>query len=433
MNFLPRMHEQNLDPLNQLVRAVIENNVEKVLNYIRIIPEDGWKKTIFTLPLPPVGVAEATRKSSQLLIPPIGLSLLHIAAFEDSLESFILLNRIPLTIQSADLYLPIHYACLNGSKEVLTYILTMDPSQAYTEYRTEYNCLQLATFSNSPEILKILFDYGAELKTRKFKTYSNNDPISVSIKQRNVECLKILLKHTGDSLKCVQNMTPIMLALVNNKPDAVPILIDAKVDLAYIDSENQTALSIACFQGQKEVVKLICSHLENIDLPPEIHAKAAVHWLCQSKDPEIAEIMLAKNIDVNRVDNDGHIGPHYLLDVVEPSVHIKILQLLVDAGLNIDYVSNPNMNTLLGDYVMSIQKQFEVMDWLLEHGASIDAPLRSIISPKDQSKTIAEFIFKTLKSTPKDQSNDQTLGFRRLAEKWMPDRYAQFLKENNNC
>ena len=402
-----------------LVKAVIDNDIDNVLKLTKIIPESEWQSTIFSIPTNNSLTIDETKKSSRSILPETELSLLHIAAFEDSLEAFILLNRISLTIQSAESYLPIHYACSNGSKEVLTYILSIDPSQAVTNYSTEYNLLQLATRANSPDILKILFDYGAKLNTKT--TNAPMDPISISIRSKNVECLKILLKHTSDSLKMYQNMTPIMVALVNNKPDAVPLLIDAKVDLGFINSEYQTALSIACFQNQKEIVKLICAKLDNIDLPPEYKAPGAVHWLCQSKDPEIAEIMLAKNIDVNRIDNDGYVGPHYLLDSVDASSIIKFLELLVKAGFKIDCAADKN--TFLGECVTSIHVHSDVVEWLLEHGANIHAPLRA----QSYGLTIAQYIIDSLKKP--DQSTNLKL-LKKIAQKWLPEEYESAIESS---
>lgn len=381
--------------------------------------KEDFKQTIFTIPIIDSPDA-ATHKQTSLLLSVTGLSLMHIAAFEDSLETFMFLEQhIPIDIKSADSYLPIHYACLNGSVECLTYILDKDPVQATTIYKTEWQCLQLATAANSPEVLQILFDYKADLKA---VMNGPNDPIGRSIKQKNVECLKLLLKHCPMSLRNTQNMTLIMLALINNKPDAIPLLIDAGVDLSFISADNQTALSLACFQGQTEIVRLICQKLDNIDLPPTIKSKAAVHWLCESKSPEIARIILEKEIDVNRVDKDGHLGPFYLLDVAESDVLIEILELLVNAGLKIDSVANPTMNTLLGDYVTGIKKQYEVIDWLLSQGANIDAPLKGI----SNEQTIADFILDLISKDMKESS----LGLMKIAQKWIPDRLSKLSLHN---
>ena len=404
-----------------LVEAVINDDIDNILKLTKIIPESDWRSTIFKIPNTSITpLDEATKKPSRALLPETDLSLLHIAAYEDSLEAFLLLDRIPINIQSANGYLPIHYACSNGSKEVLTYILSIDESQAKIDYHTNYNLLQVATLSESPDLLKILFDYGAKLDN---KGDDKDDPINIAIKRKNVECLKILLKHTSVSLKNYNQMTPIMLAIINSKFDAVPLLIDAKVDLGYINSNNLTALSIACMLGQKDIIKLICSKLDNIDLPPDVRAPAAVHWLCQSKDPEIAEIILSKNIDVNRVDHDDNVGPHYLLDAADPSTIIKFLELLVNAGFKIDY--STEKNTFLGECVTSIQLHPEVVDWLLEHGANIYAPLVHTSTP---GLTIAKFILENIKkninTSEQAQSKNNKL-LKKIAQKWLPEEYKK--------
>ena len=53
---------------------------------------------------------------------------MHVAAFADSLESFIILEKygFKINVLSADNYQPFHYACVGGSLEVASYILTKE-------------------------------------------------------------------------------------------------------------------------------------------------------------------------------------------------------------------------------------------------------------------------------------------------------------------
>lgn len=78
-------------------------------------------------------------RNGKPLIPCSELSLLHIAAFYDHLEMFILLQSqgIPLRVKSAAQYLPLHYACVGNAKEVVAYILENDPEQAVIELDVE--------------------------------------------------------------------------------------------------------------------------------------------------------------------------------------------------------------------------------------------------------------------------------------------------------
>ena len=68
---------------------------------------------------------------SLFILPSDYISLLHIAAYCDSLESFIFLNNIGISIdqKSVNSYLSIHYACLSESYEIVAYILSIDSHQ----------------------------------------------------------------------------------------------------------------------------------------------------------------------------------------------------------------------------------------------------------------------------------------------------------------
>lgn len=71
-------------------------------------------------------------------LPIKSLSLIHIAAYADNIEAFLFLNNkgLPINLKSLYNYLPIHYACASGSEEIVSYILSVDPSQAQQNFRT---------------------------------------------------------------------------------------------------------------------------------------------------------------------------------------------------------------------------------------------------------------------------------------------------------
>ena len=73
---------------------------------------------------------------SEILLPLNNVTLLHIAALFDSLESFIILERngFKLDCRTADEYQPLHYACMLGALEVASYILSRNPSLAKIEF-----------------------------------------------------------------------------------------------------------------------------------------------------------------------------------------------------------------------------------------------------------------------------------------------------------
>lgn len=72
---------------------------------------------------------------------------MHVAAFYDSLESFIFLHTkgLPIDIPSQSSYLPIHYGCYKGSYKVVEYILKVDPTQATIRQEGKQDLIYLAT------------------------------------------------------------------------------------------------------------------------------------------------------------------------------------------------------------------------------------------------------------------------------------------------
>ena len=299
------------------------------------------------------------------------VSLLHIAAYADSLEIFIYLHEdcnLPLDSQNLDGYYPLHYACYGGSLEVVSYILQQEPQQATLLPKVEHHFLYFATFSGNSTILSLLFRCGADINAIQNR---RDSPIIVAIKKRYIECLKILLQE-GSRLDQSRGYSSIMEALKLFQKDAVPLLLEYGEDPSIFSDDGNCALSLAAFQQYPDIVQLLCNNLGSIepDTTAPYYHTSAVHWGCQSYMPEIMEMLLEKNINVNQLDRDGFCGPHYLIDVGTPENNIKILEMLYENGFNVN-IQNPfqNNTSLLEEFMCTIKSQFEIIQWLIEHGA----------------------------------------------------------------
>jgi hypothetical protein len=163
-----------------------------------------------------------------------------------------------------------------------------------------------------------------------------------------------------------------MLAVNSCNAEAVRIVLEAGESLDSGESDDDTSpLGQACFLGQEEIVELLLE--KSIEIEP-VKGCSCVHWLCQSKSPRIAKLMLMKDIDVSRVDHDGFVGPHYLVDSAPDQEAIEILQLLVEYMWDVNQPYGPHQSTLLGEYLESILRPMAVIRWLIEHGADLQAP-----------------------------------------------------------
>lgn len=70
------------------------------------------------------------------------------------------------------------------------------------------------------------------------------------------------LLRTGSKL----GISPLMLAAMNGHVPAVKLLLDMGSDInAQIETNRNTALTLACFQGRAEVVSLLLDRKANVE------------------------------------------------------------------------------------------------------------------------------------------------------------------------
>lgn len=108
---------------------------------------------------------------------------------------------------------------------------------------SDYTPLSLAASGGFVNIIKLLLDNGAEINSR-----------------------------TGSKL----GISPLMLAAMNGHVAAVKLLLDMGSDInAQIETNRNTALTLACFQGRHEVVSLLLDRKANVEhrakVSPRVH------------------------------------------------------------------------------------------------------------------------------------------------------------------
>ena len=388
---------------NAIVNRIIANDLKSLKQII----EPALRKSESNL----VNLSRAqwsipnSTQNSDLYLPHNSLTLLHIAAYANATECFLyLLNTLTNSIdaESAERYTPFHYACLGGAYEVASLFVYLYPKMKNDPNALEelfsrdyvgtykYTLPYISVFLGSAKILQLIFDNGYSfMKYKPVAKKKAQDPIEHTIKARNVECLKVLLKYIAPA-KSSNDMTPLMLAIINNQTDAIPILLESKCDPAAMTKDFKTALSLSCFQGNEAAVSMLLNVLPTIDLPDTIRAKGAVHWACQSHNYKIVEMILSKGVNVNRLDENGNTAPYYLLDVGQEDENIKIFELLREHGFDFEF-HLPRHNSVLGDMLTCIKRQYKIIEWLLSNGADTNLELNA--KAKNSSvKTIADFM-----------------------------------------
>jgi len=150
-------------------------------------------------------------------------------------------------------------------------------------------------------IIKLLLDYGAEINSR-----------------------------TGSKL----GISPLMLAAMNGHTQAVKVLIDMGSDVnAQIETNRNTALTLACFQGRSDVVGLLLEKKANI----EHRAKTGLTPLMEAASggyEQVGRVLLENGADVNAP--PVPTTKDTVLTIAAEKGHLKFVQLLIEYGAQLD-------------------------------------------------------------------------------------------------
>lgn len=356
-----------------LLKSIFYNDVEAVEKYLSS-HEDISHEAIFSLNFD-------KPDEIQLVIPKDNLRLIHIAAAGDAMEVFLLLEKYGFSINdvTAANYLPIHYACNCSSYEIASYIFSINPDMAKIEQQgVEFHLLYLTATGGDPGIMELLFKNGVNPKS---SANYRNDPIGKAVQSKNMECVKVLLSH-GERPPQNDNYTLPMSAAINIQPKAVEYLLDVDPNpINYCSPvKHQSLLGLCCFYGVnfKQTILNILRRADNVE-PNIPDVDGPVHWICTIVDIDIAKEFLKHDINVNRLDQDGKTGFHYLFDKPDKEATIlELMGLLIDAGFDVNIRREPRPNmpsppSVLEHFCSSIKKSYPIISFLIDNGADIYA------------------------------------------------------------
>ena len=334
-------------------------------------------------------------------------SLLHISAMNNSIKCFdYLLNDVQIPINSKSEFglLPIDYSLKFGSYEMSSHILSIyknnqnEESSSNCEINLEnlfsqdygntkspltllYNCIRQNNREETNRLINLLFTFGYD-PNKIQSTASRRHIISHACYELSIQQLSILIKH----------FTPlpgedgfnVLYDIIRLKTPLLEELIKTGWDVNFIKDGN-TLLYQACSQNNEKAVEILLKYMDQID-PPNTE-KPAVCLLCMTHNPNIAKMILSKNIDVHRLDAGGNCAPFYLLDVGEEKNNLEILSMLFDHGYDINF-KDKNGKSLIGIFLSSIKTQYSIIEWLILHGADLNYTMPG----KGHKGTIKEFM-----------------------------------------
>ncbi|XP_074613505.1 ankyrin repeat domain-containing protein 17-like [Acropora palmata] len=234
--------------------------------------------------------------------------------------------------------------------------------------RTKDTALSLACSGGRQEVVELLISKEANFEHRNVSDYT---PLSLAASGGYVGIIQLLLRHraeinsrTGSKL----GISPLMLASMNGHSAAVKLLLDMGSDInAQIETNKNTALTLACFQGRHEVVSLLVERRANI----EHRAKTGLTPLMEAASGgyvEVGRILLDKGGDVNALPVPS--SKDTALTIAADKGHYKFCDLLLSRGAVVD-VKNKKGNSPL--WLAANGGHLEVCQLLFSYGADVDS------------------------------------------------------------
>lgn len=241
-------------------------------------------------------------------------------------------------------FTPLILAATAGHEKVVEILINAGADLEAQSERTKDTPLSLACSGGRYEVVELLLKYGANKEHRNVSDYT---PLSLAASGGYVNIIKLLLNHgaeinsrTGSKL----GISPLMLAAMNGHANAVRLLLDMGSDInAQIETNRNTALTLACFQGRHEVVSLLLDRKANV----EHRAKTGLTPLMEAASGgyiEVGRVLLDKGADVNAAPVPS--SRDTALTIAADKGHLKFVELLLTRGAAVE-VKNKKGNSPL--------------------------------------------------------------------------------------
>ncbi|XP_050430101.1 ankyrin repeat domain-containing protein 17 isoform X3 [Adelges cooleyi] len=265
-------------------------------------------------------------------------------------------------------FTPLILAATGGFDKIVEILLNNAANMEAQSERTKDTPLSLACSGGRYEVCELLLQRGANKEHRNVSDYT---PLSLAASGGYVNIIKLLLNNgaeinsrTGSKL----GISPLMLAAMNGHTAAVKLLLDMGSDInAQIETNRNTALTLACFQGRHEVVSLLLDRKANV----EHRAKTGLTPLMEAASGgyvEVGRVLIDKGADVNA--NPVPSSRDTALTIAADKGHVRFVELLLEKNAYVE-VKNKKGNSPL--WLAANGGHLGVIELLYKVGANIDS------------------------------------------------------------
>ncbi|KFY00368.1 hypothetical protein V490_01391 [Pseudogymnoascus sp. VKM F-3557] len=278
----------------------------------------------------------------------------------------LLLNRqAPLDVSSPGFGTPLHSAAKLGSNECVKILLAAgaDPNSMAKSGATP---LKWAALKGYGDVVRTL------LRNKAIASHIGTDgetPIYCAVDGGHEDICKDLIDAGADFISEVARpvMTPLGHAARLGRRNIVKALLKRGAPVDGISDEN-TPLGSAAVEGHLDVCRDLLEAGANINATYGPLSTTPVGFAAKFGYEDIAELLLSRGAKVDINDSDGH-PPIYVAVVTE---HVKVCQLLLAFGADASFKTKDTERTVLA--ITTIDGNLPMVKLLLQYHADLDDP-----------------------------------------------------------
>lgn len=307
-------------------------------------------------------------------LPRRGLSLMHIAAFYDSLECLMYLQKEGLKIDTlnAEGYTPLMYACVNGSFECVVYLLNQKADYKLVPMtKQNHNIIYLTVAAGNPKLLEYIFDFGVTYDSTK--SSSGESPMGRAIAIKNMEIIYLLLSRTYKTSTFKEGvLSPLMQAITNYVDEAIEPLLNSGADVNFVNSKGYTALLIAARRNSLPIVETLIKYGASVNCSDAQSGSTPVHFACDKGNLEMLQLLDQNGANLFATDRKQRFATFNTINAPNSDNIIPLLSYLHERGLDLN-AKDVDGNTVLLELMPDSKKaKPEVIEFLLSNGAQGD-------------------------------------------------------------
>lgn len=236
--------------------------------------------------------------------------------------------------------------------------------------REGVTALFLAAKEGRLEIADLLI---ANKAKTKMKTKSGWTPLMVSIRYGRDE-LTGLLKKAGASLKVKQlALSELFYGIKSSNISVVQESLNKGVTANVKDEQGFSALGVAAFLGDFQVIKLLLENGAKVNLAEPKHGNTALMFTAAKGNIDVMDALLAAGASVEKL-NSYDVNA---MDIALMNKQYDAAKYLIKKGADINAISGKQKETAL--HQAAYNDQSETVIFLLEQGADIEIKNKNLM------------------------------------------------------